>query len=113
MTPTPDTMNITPKFKINDIIKLKHSRDWDPDDSFREAVRYEVIYIATETCSAGTQIFYSCRPMQVTESAYRSNDKVGTSSQVKVMDAVDFLRTRYREDEVVPCDPVTLAIIKG
>jgi hypothetical protein len=51
-------MTIEPKFKLNEIVLHKFMRG---STNEKQAFALEVLYIHTETCSAGTQIFYSCR----------------------------------------------------
>jgi hypothetical protein len=57
-------MTITPKFKINDLLQHKFSQKAPiPAEMISLMNFFEILYIQTETCSAGTQIFYKCRSM--------------------------------------------------
>ena len=52
-------MKITTKFKINDLVMYKY--DASPD---YRICALEINTVLTDTCNAGTQVFYTARPIQ-------------------------------------------------
>ena len=105
-------MTIVTKFQINDLLRHKYGNGFEREFAGKRTVRYEVLYISTETCSAGTQIFYTCRPITVvsTKRGHGIEDDI-VSVDVQVADLADLSRCKFREDEVIECDPETLAHI--
>jgi len=79
-SPNTKNMTIEPKFKINDLVQHKYQKKSELNklDSARSTMKFfEVIYIHTETCSAGTQIFYRLRPFfPIVESGYKEEPKI-------------------------------------
>ncbi len=73
-------MNIETKFKINDLVQHKFAKlaTLKGMNDSKSAIKfYEVLYIHTETCSAGTQVFYRCRPYYpIFENAYKADSEI-------------------------------------
>ncbi len=103
-------MTITSKFKINDLVKHKFSTSARDKESL-----HEVLFINSETCSAGTQIFYNCRPILiVTEMDYIDGKKTpvryvsdGRNSQ----NINDMGCVKFREDELISCSQETIDFV--
>lgn len=108
-------MNIKTAFDINSIVRHKFGGTKTGYGS-KTIIRYEVLYIGTETCSAGTQIFYRCRPIQITERDDFKEPSV-VVHDVIVSDMTPANRAGgqgecfFREDELLPCDEKMLRII--
>ena len=108
-------MNTKTAFEINSIVRHKFGKEKTKFNT-RTITRYEVLYINTETCSAGTQIFYRCRPILITESK-DYEDKTQVIHDVHVADVTPVNRAGgqgeclFREDELLPCDEAMLKII--
>ena len=92
---------IQPKFKINELVSGKYSQA-SMGHGFLAC--YEVIFIHTETCSAGTQIFYSCRLIHYhVDVEHQYNQEKRTTSLIDVSvhtDNSNFPYCRFREDEL-------------
>lgn len=94
-------MEIKTKFNVNDLVQHKFQ---NTNTTAHVKLFYEVLFMDTQTCSAGTQVFYTCRPIMIT---YDKDWKDG----VKTITAEDFNpgRTKeseyqkFREDEIIPC----------
>lgn len=104
-------MKTETKFNVNDIIQHKY------DCGFEDGKKcMEVIEIVTQTCSAGTQIFYYVRHLMAVkrETGYGADKKIqweiahGTNK-----DQTDNGLKKYREDEVTECEKETYDIITG
>ena len=102
-------MNVTTAFEINDIVRHKYGGKFTYRHGSAENIRYEIIYIHVETCSAGSQIFYTCRPLFINRDKDYASDEVKTS--IRCADNTQLKDIRFREDEVSPCDTATLADI--
>lgn len=88
-------MNIEPKFKIGDLVRHKYSRSNQKNDLL---IAMEVLFIHTETCSAGTQIFYQCRMLfQILSSSFKE------AAQLLDIAPSDKFEIKFREDEIVEC----------
>jgi len=108
-------MNTKTAFDINSIVRHKFGGAKTRYGS-KIIVRYEVLYISTETCSAGTQIFYRCRPIQITEQENFKEPSVVihdviSSDMIPVNRAGGQGECFFREDELLPCDEAMLKII--
>jgi hypothetical protein len=104
-------MEITSKFKIGDLICHKY----DISDDQKNAM--EVIEVQTVTCSAGTQVFYHCRPIVALKEFDGYDEMRNKIYKWKVCHGILTKDTnsyqRYREDEVIECDEETYNLIKG
>lgn len=97
-------MEIKTNFKVNDLVLSKYQKQFDinkPTNKF--LICMEVMQITTNTCMAGTQIFYDCRTMHViTATSFvdgKMTEKVLDLSPGSLRDG-DY--TRFREDELKP-----------
>lgn len=104
-------MKFETKFNVKDIIKC--AIDVGRDDMF---VAYEVLGINTETCYAGTQVFYTCRAI-VGEKKYKSYMKEENDFKWVVGHGVakkdgEWGVSRFREDEMVECPKEILDILR-
>lgn len=103
-------MTIEPKFAINNLVK--HKFDNLTKGNFKAAI--EVLYIHTETCSAGTQIFYLGRHITATKNAkYENNPDQWTVGHDMGQDDKGQALRKYREDELVECPKDIMEIILG
>jgi hypothetical protein len=94
-------MEIKTKFQVNDIVNHKFA---NLSNSFNDViVVFEVLGVLTDTCSAGTQIFYICRPLLLMHKGVWNKDMskktykfVNVEPKGKESD-----KARFREDELV------------
>lgn len=105
-------MEITTKYSIGDIINLKWNKTGDIANRGKSTARYEVLFIDINTCSAGSQIFYMCRPIVITTKEIGYVEEGKTVTTVLPSDTVDISKCRFREDEVIDCDPETLELLR-
>lgn len=79
-SPNTKTMTIETKFKINDLVQHKFAKSptLKGMNDLKTSIKFfEVLYIHTETCSAGTQVFYRCRPYYpIVENAYKADSEI-------------------------------------
>ena len=102
-SPNTKHMTIETKFKINDLVQHKFQRAGTTkgNSDLRNSMKFhEVLYIHTETCSAGTQVFYRCRPFfPMLESNYKEDSKIndiGFGMGPQTIDGTSY----FREDEL-------------
>lgn len=98
-------MIIETKFKINDLVQHKFQKQGTTkgNGDFKSTMKFfEVLYIHTETCSAGTQVFYRCRPFfPLVENNYKEDGKVldiGFGVSPQTIEGTAY----FREDELKP-----------
>lgn len=89
-------MEIKSKFSINDLLTHKYERRGE-----KKVTALEVINIITETCSAGTQIFYVCRPLVASNLAYTGEPKWHVSFGILRSESTDMAIVKLREDELI------------
>lgn len=129
-------MEINPKFTITDLLQTKYS---NPDPNRKELHVFEVLEISTQTCYAGTQIFYDCRPIAVgmkrnwkkpeetTPDTKETMAETFASMENAMKVISDFIAEdvesattklanpstiRFREDELKACTPEMIAVVK-
>lgn len=102
-------------FNIHDLVKHKYeSRGIES-----EVLCYEVLEVMTQTCYAGTQVFYDCRLIQSNEENLYKKDSEGNHMYVRRSgvaigkDSHLMASQRFREDELVLLDEKSTAIMKG
>lgn len=101
-------MKIETKFDINNLIQHKFD-----NEAAENHIVLEILDIHTDTCYAGTQIFYYVRPIILKKNfgGRGMNDlKWSTSSSVGA-NGRDTGVVRYREDELIECDQKWIDII--
>lgn len=106
-------MEIKAKFEINDLTKAKY------DTAHKgQTILLEIMFINTETCSAGTQIFYTCRVIVIMKEFKHSYSKEGAYTwevahgiNNKQDNATGY--QKYREDELIPATSDLLDIVHG
>lgn len=100
-------MNIETKYNVNDLVQHKYQKAFGA----KRKSAFEVIEIVTNSCYAGSQVFYKCRMIHsVTEE--RLSD---------IYEIVDFGPTgtsngeyvEFREDELKPCEETLALQIKN
>ena len=105
-------MKIETQFTINNLIKHK----FDTGEKAGHTL-FEVLGISTDTCYAGTQIFYTCRPILLIkiwkdkwkeEGEFDWEVKHGVSGK----DGHNALQ-KYREDEIVEAPNELVDIVTG
>jgi hypothetical protein len=98
-------MTIETKFKINDLVQHKFAKapTLKGLNDLKTAIKFfEVLYIHTETCSAGTQVFYRCRAYYpIVESSYKEDSKIIDIGYGLGEDGKQGT-TYFREDELKP-----------
>lgn len=103
-SPNTKNMTIEPKFKINDLVQHKFAKAATLDglSEMRSIVKFfEVLYIHTETCSAGTQIFYKCRNYYPVSDGYGKEMKIVDIGYGMGENGTQGLMY-FREDELKP-----------
>lgn len=111
-------MNITTAYRINDLVQHKYDRT-TIEGGDRSCM--EVLYISTETCSAGTQVFYTVRPIHVVQtkdySEVQTNGRYPMKLEVRHAFYPNNVGTqgsaRFREDELIPCNRELAAIVRN
>ena len=84
-------MTIKPKYKVGDILRKETDQD-----SSSAISRLQVIEIVTQTCYAGTQIFYKCRNLSLHKREYQ--EKWMASHHISKDQS---FTSRYSEPELV------------
>lgn len=97
-------MTIETKYNIGDLVQGKYTLSPDTDAT---PVILEVQFIDVNTCIAGAQIFYNCRPHLI-EYYKNFDDTVKEGRKVKSIhtnrnDSNGQTGAKYREDELKPC----------
>ncbi len=101
-------MEIKTKFNINDLVQYK----FHIENNKRSTFFYEIQFIHTETCSAGSQVFYLCRPIAILYSEhYLDNAKVIELSDFDLRKPRDGEYQKFREDEIVPASKNLIEIM--
>jgi hypothetical protein len=103
-------MKIETKFDVNNLVKRKF--DADTKDGF---VAMEVMEIVSQTCYAGTQVFYSCRHIYAKREFKGFGEKEFTWSVGHGVSKEDAQMgwQKYREDELVEAPQNQIDIILG
>ena len=98
-------MEIKTEYKVGDLIKHKYSSQTE-----KHKTALVVKEIMTQTCYAGTQVFYDCRLIMMEKEFEKTFDpggpfvwRIGFNTENKV--------TRLRADEVQDLDKETKGII--
>ncbi len=104
-------MEIKTKYSIGNIIAHKFGRGHKEQERGSVSVRYEVLFIDINTCSAGSQIFYTCRPVFIERMILGYGEDKREVKSVFPVDNNDMSKCKFREDEVVDCDAESLALI--
>jgi hypothetical protein len=108
-------MTIETKFKINDLVMNKFQKNQTLENlSGKQSLQFmEVLYIHTETCSAGTQIFYRCRGYYPVISNKYDNTPIALLDFAFSIGGSDQLQGTYsfREDELVSINEETKKIL--
>lgn len=107
-------MNIELKFKVNDLIQHKYNKQ-----KMGVLQAYEVLQIQTETCYAGTQVFYMCRAIIL--NIEKDYTKDGTKKYWSLAHAINSNHSqmawdKFREDELVAASDkfaITLSDVLG
>lgn len=105
-------MDIKSKWGIGSLLQFKF---FSPEQS--NIVVYEVQFIHTETCSAGTQVFYTVRPIIITYQPNFSKIKEEAKKLRSVEHGVTKDGTvgtlpKFREDELVDCKDEFLNLLQ-
>ena len=105
-------MKIETKFDVNNLVKRKF--DTDGNDKLQAL---EVMEISSQTCYAGTQIFYHCKPIVATKEFKEKWKEQGEFSWVIGhgigKDDNSKCWRLYREDELIDCPESIINIILG
>jgi hypothetical protein len=99
-------MTIQPKFQINDLVQHKYQKSAVAQYNLLDkngAKFFEVLYIHTETCSAGTQVFYRLRPFfPVPDNAFKQEDSKIIDISFGMHHDTAHGTVYFREDELRP-----------
>lgn len=98
-------MEINTKFNVGDLIKHKYT-----SQSKKRKFALFVKEVTTQTCYAGTQVFYICRLIFVEKILDSKFDEEGTFEWVTGFNHEQKL-CKLREDELTDLDKETLDII--
>lgn len=106
-------MNIETKFEVNNLLLHKFTNTKNAN-----ITALEVIFVNTETCSAGTQVFYMCRPILVmTKKDWEEGKAIFKKIVEHAVGQRDFEGCwhKYREDELIaaPQDVIDLVLSGG
>lgn len=92
-------MKLTTKFEVNDLIKHKYNTPGKDSVAI-----LEVMEIITQTCYAGTQVFYLCRAIILTKEFTgfnKEDDRKWVVGHSISKDSNKISWERYREDELI------------
>jgi hypothetical protein len=94
---------IQPKFNINDLVQHKFQKSATiPQVGTQKASFFEVLFITTETCSGGTQIFYRVRPFfPFVEGGYKLETRI-IDFAFGIAPDMQGGTSYFREDELKP-----------
>ena len=106
-------MEIKTKYSIGNIITHKFGRGNRELGPSSMTMRYEVLFIDINTCSAGSQIFYTCRPIFIERLIVGYGEEKREVISVFPVDGQDVSKCKFREDEVVDCDAESIALISA
>lgn len=98
-------MEIKTKFNVHDL--LVHKYDMDKINS---VIALEVLQIKTESCYAGTQVFYDCRAIIANKSSKDDRWHIGHSVILSEDNKTGW--KKYREDELLPASKETINLLK-
>lgn len=107
-------MTIEAKFKINDLVRNKFQKHQTLENlSGKASVQFmEILYITTETCSAGTQIFYRCRCYYPVITNVYKEPKALLDFAFSIGGSDSLQGTHnFREDELISLDIETKTIL--
>lgn len=106
-------MDIKAKFNINDLLRAKY------DSTHKgQIVLLEAMFVMTETCSAGTQVFYICRAIILLKE-YKNEFRKKGSYVWNIAHGVNNDKDnstgyrKYREDEIIGASSYLLDIVNG
>lgn len=88
-------MTITSLYEMNQILIRKFTKNNN------KLVAFEVLQIESSTCSAGTQIFYFCRPIIITKEPFSKEEKWNVNFGVGKTGG-ELGWEKLREDELLP-----------
>lgn len=102
-------MTIETRFKVGDLVKHKYSIATAETKKEGLCIAMSILYIRTETCSAGTQVFYLCRSLF----QHRKYDMMLKDNDLVEIGVGGFPpeQNKFREDELVPCPEDIIKII--
>lgn len=110
-------MEITTKFNVNDLVQFKYNKRMnDGSGVLKDAIvlLFEVMDIQTQTCMAGTQVFYLCRGIHgITDSDFVDGKRVKKIVQFAIGSAKSSEYTSIREDELKPAEEELVALLKA
>jgi len=107
-------MNIKTKFGVNDLLVGKYQRSPFAERSKSESlICFEVMDVNTQTCMAGTQVFYVCRPIH----GLIKNEYVDGEFVVSFVNLAVGATTRgeygtFREDELVAASNEVIELVR-
>src|SRR5262245_56378563 len=99
-------IQINPQFDINNLLITKYH-----NHNKNKIICFEVMEVQTQTCSAGTQIFYLCR-LLIAEKLFRSEEwtvGIGMSGPHGEESGLK----KFREDELVQAPDEVIYILLG
>lgn len=106
-------MKITTKFNVNELVLHKYNGGRN-----KRIVGYEILEIVSQSCYAGTQIFYLCRAIIAEKILISPFDEdkgfVWTIAHATSNDpSAPMAWTRFREDELVTASLTDVEILTG
>lgn len=104
-------MYIKTRFDVNNLVRHKFDNHGD-----KEKFAFEVMEIGSNTCYAGTQIFYTCRPIVVIKEfkvKYKEDGEFTWEVYHTSYKNNESGLERLREDELVELEQETVDIILG
>ena len=104
-------MEIETRYDITDFVRRRFDRDTN-----ETILALHVMEIITQTCYAGTQVFYLCRQLKaekVFEKPFkREGDFVWAICHSYSQRSGEMGVVKYREDELLPLEPDKLKVFK-
>lgn len=102
-------MEIKTKFNIYDIVQHKFQKNVSKE---RGVDGYEILEIITQTCYAGTQIFYQCRPFFKLYKKDYTRDIGNVNTLIDILHG-EKMDIRLREDELKECPQDLIDFMKN
>lgn len=108
-------MEIKTKFNVNSLVTGKYQRQpLKEKGGMAFLMGFEVIDINTQTCMAGTQVFYVCRGIHgMAETKYEEDKKVTKFTDFSAGSTSRGEYVTFREDELIEASKEMIDMITG
>ena len=107
-------MEIKTKFNVNNLVISKYQKDPVKRNNSELFCCYEVIDINTQTCMAGTQIFYIVRPIHgFITNEYKEGKRESKFTDFNIASYQNREYATIREDELVEASKEIIDLVLG